>query len=202
MKDVGMASTFSVMMNHASEPLYTMALKKVQSFIRGRILETKIAGKIAASLCRCLVWARPEKGLPAFVPQACDIITDLLTDDTIAHENLIDEELKFNMLILSEVCFGNLITKGSYFDQISFVVREDSWPSFAAVFGADQEHSEEILANEEQGWSSGCVSFAKESPSFPDGHIFRRLSIQPPRPRCADQRKPSHSKLGQAGKYS
>jgi hypothetical protein len=29
-----------------------------QDFVSGRILETKIAGKIAASLCRCLVKAR------------------------------------------------------------------------------------------------------------------------------------------------
>ena len=39
-----------------------MALKKVQEFVSGRILETKIAGKIAASLCRCLVKARLDSG--------------------------------------------------------------------------------------------------------------------------------------------
>ena len=82
---------------------YNLALKKVQSFVKGRILETKIAGRIAASLCRCLVRARPEKGLAAFVPDACRIITELLTEDMINHEDLIDEELKFNMHVLSEV---------------------------------------------------------------------------------------------------
>ena len=52
MKDVGMHSTFNVMLIHSSEAMYNAALKKVQSFVKGRILETKIAGKIAASLCR------------------------------------------------------------------------------------------------------------------------------------------------------
>ena len=74
---------------------------KVQKFIRGRILETKIAGKIAASLIRCLIKARPNKGLPAFLPAAMDIVDNLLTDEM--NEKLIDEELKFNLLIMSEV---------------------------------------------------------------------------------------------------
>ena len=103
MKDIGMASTFNVILIHSSEALYNLALKKVQSFVKGRILETKIAGRIAASLCRCLARARPEKGLAAFVPDACRIITELLTEDMINHEDLIDEELKFNMHVLSEV---------------------------------------------------------------------------------------------------
>ena len=98
-----MASTFNVILIHSSEALYNLALKKVQSFVKGRILETKIAGRIAASLCRCLVRARPAKGLAAFVPDACEIISDLLTEDMINHEDLIDEELKFNMHVLSEV---------------------------------------------------------------------------------------------------
>lgn len=105
MKDVGMASTFNVILIHSEVAIYELALKKVQSFVKGRILETKIAGRIAASLCRCLVRARPEKGLPAFVPNACAIISELLTEDMINHEDLIDEELKFNLHILAEVFF-------------------------------------------------------------------------------------------------
>ena len=103
MKDVGMASTFNVILIHSSEAIFDVALKKVQNFVKGRILETKIAGKITASLCRCLVRARPEKALKAFVPHACGIINDLLTEDMINQEQLIDDELKFNMQILAEV---------------------------------------------------------------------------------------------------
>jgi proteasome activator subunit 4 len=102
MKDIGMASTFNAILIHSSEALYMLALRKVQGFIKGRILETKIAGRIASSLCRCLVKARPDKGLPAFVPNACDVINDLLKENGDQDERL-DEELKFNMLILSEV---------------------------------------------------------------------------------------------------
>ena len=42
----------------AAAEIYDAALKKMQSFVSGRILETKIAGKIAASLCRCFVKVR------------------------------------------------------------------------------------------------------------------------------------------------
>ena len=52
-----------------------------------------MAGKIAASLCRCLVKIKPEIGVSAFVPHACDIIDDLLTEDMIDQQQLIDEEL-------------------------------------------------------------------------------------------------------------
>ena len=46
---------------------------------------------------------KPEIGVSAFVPHACDIIDDLLTEDMIEQQQLIDEELKFNMHILAEV---------------------------------------------------------------------------------------------------
>ena len=92
-----------MILTHCEESIYDLAVKKVQSFVKGRILETKIAGKIAASLCRCLVRARPEKGLQAFVPNASEIISDLLTEEMIKDEEVIDEELKFNMHILAEV---------------------------------------------------------------------------------------------------
>ena len=105
MKDVGMASTFSTMLIHSSESIYKVALRKVQNFVKGRILETKLSGKIAASLCRCLVKIKPEIGVKVFVSHACDVVGELLTEDMINQEQLIDEELKFNMHILAEVSF-------------------------------------------------------------------------------------------------
>eukprot|EP00095_Tigriopus_kingsejongensis_P000186 maker-scaffold41_size498431-snap-gene-0.12 protein:Tk00186 transcript:maker-scaffold41_size498431-snap-gene-0.12-mRNA-1 annotation:"proteasome activator complex subunit 4" len=101
MKDVGLASTFSTILFQSSEAIYDMALKKVHSFVNGRILETKVAGKMTSSLCRALCKVRPEKGLKAFVPTAIKSITNLLTDHTQTDETL-DDELKFNMLILAE----------------------------------------------------------------------------------------------------
>ena len=45
---------------------------------------------------------RPERGMKVFVPQSCAVI-DRLSKDGIGKNEKIDEELKFNILILSEV---------------------------------------------------------------------------------------------------
>ena len=53
MRDIGMGSTFNSILNQCSAQVFEVALKKTSEFVRGRILETKISGKIAAGLCRC-----------------------------------------------------------------------------------------------------------------------------------------------------
>ena len=103
MKDIGLSSTFNSILKQCSSSLYDVALKKVKNFVSGRILETKIAGRIAASLCRCLVRVNPKKGLAAFIPKACSVLDDLIQDDTVKDEDKLDDEIKFNMLIISEV---------------------------------------------------------------------------------------------------
>ena len=102
MKDSGMAYTFSACLDNSSLKIYELALKKVKNFISGRILETRIAGKIAASLCRVLCKIRPEKGLAAFLPVALRKISSLIKEETSKDQNL-DNELMFNLLIMSEV---------------------------------------------------------------------------------------------------
>jgi hypothetical protein len=47
---------------------------------------------------------RPERGLKAFVPQACQVI-DTLIKDGAGKAVKTDEELKFNILVLAEVRF-------------------------------------------------------------------------------------------------
>ena len=102
-KNTGMASTFSAIITQASTPIQDIALKKVQKFIHGRILEIKVSGKIAASLCRCLVRVSPAKSLKAFVPAAIRTIEDHLANSSIEKDEILDEEVKFNLLLLSEV---------------------------------------------------------------------------------------------------
>ncbi len=74
MKNAGLASTLNTILMQSSEPLYDLAARKIRSFVSGRILEWRVAGKIAASLCRCLVKVRPVKGLAMLLPMVCDTI--------------------------------------------------------------------------------------------------------------------------------
>ena len=53
---------------------YKVASRKIHSFISGRILETKVSGRMAASLAKCVVLARPERGLQTFLPNIVDEI--------------------------------------------------------------------------------------------------------------------------------
>ena len=74
MKNVGLASTLNAILMQSSEPLFDLTARKIRDFVTGRILEWRVAGKIAASLCRCVVKVRPNKGLAMFLPTVCDSI--------------------------------------------------------------------------------------------------------------------------------
>ena len=124
MKNSGMASTFSSIITHASTPIQNLALRKVEKFINGKILEIKVSGKIAASLCRCLVRVIPAKSLKAFVPNAIRTIEDHFANGSIEKDEILDEEVKFNLLLLSECvrCVGTFLLP--YLDDIKNVLRK------------------------------------------------------------------------------
>ncbi len=124
MKDIGLSSTFNSILKQSSASLYDLALNKVKKFVSGRILETKIAGRIAASLCRCLVKAKPEKGLAAFIPKSVEILDDLVQVEAITDETKLDDEIKFNMLILSECVRGHGKHLVPYVDDIKKILRK------------------------------------------------------------------------------
>ena len=102
MKDVGMASTFSAILMQCSEKLYDVALKKVSSWLNGKIMEWKVSGKIAASLSRCVTKIRPEKGLAKLMPMILGALDKSLTDGVKDEDNLSDE-VKFLLMVLSEI---------------------------------------------------------------------------------------------------
>ena len=102
MKDVGMASTFSAILMQCSESLYDVALKKVTTWVAGKIMEWKVSGKIAASLCRCLTKIRPEKGLAHLMPVILRSLDDIVTE-SLSDEDCLNDELKFLLLLLSEI---------------------------------------------------------------------------------------------------
>ena len=102
MKDVGMASTFSAILMQCSEKLYDVALRKVCSWVSGKIMEWKVSGKIAASLCRCLTKIRPEKGLAQLMPVVLNSLDDTLKEGITEEDNL-NDEIKFLLMVLSEI---------------------------------------------------------------------------------------------------
>lgn len=124
MTDAGMASTFVVILEQCSPALFEVALKKVHGFISGRIMETKVSGKIAAGLCRSLCRVNPVKALPVFLPEAIANLNRLIKDTTLKEERL-DNELMFNLLIMAEVV--KTVFKGFTCLLSTISVHSDPW---------------------------------------------------------------------------
>lgn len=92
------------LLTQCSPQIYLSALKKMYNFVTSRILETKVSGRLIAIACQGFVRANPKEAMKIFMPHLCDTVLRLLTEneDSLKDERL-DNELAYNMLILSEV---------------------------------------------------------------------------------------------------
>lgn len=80
-----------------------IALRKLYTFVTERILETKVAGRYLASICRQFSVVNPEETLKCLAPHLCNTIMSLTESPDIQKEESVDRELLYSMLILSEV---------------------------------------------------------------------------------------------------
>lgn len=81
-----------------------VALKKMFNFVSEKIMEIHISGKMVAVACHCFARVNPKETLKVFVPYLCERINKLLNENPhIEKEENIDDELLYNLLILSEV---------------------------------------------------------------------------------------------------
>lgn len=81
-------------------------MKKLHTFATERILETKVAGHFIASLCRVFARVNPEETLKVLVPHLCSTILTLTESEDVQKEEILGDELLYNLLILSEVVDG------------------------------------------------------------------------------------------------
>ncbi|XP_071961962.1 proteasome activator complex subunit 4-like [Antedon mediterranea] len=101
--EVGLASTFSTMLNQCSPQIYQVALDKLFRYMSSRVFETKVAGKMLASLCRSTVKVNPTKALSKFIPHCSRIVLSLTSSEEVQNEVELDNELLFNLQVLSEI---------------------------------------------------------------------------------------------------
>lgn len=67
-------------------------------------MEVHVSGKMVAIGCHCFAKVNPKETLKLFLPYLCDRIQDLLNENpNIEKEEHIDDELLYNLLMLSEV---------------------------------------------------------------------------------------------------
>ncbi|KAH8027892.1 hypothetical protein HPB51_011122 [Rhipicephalus microplus] len=101
--EVGLSSTFSSILTQCSPDIFRAALEKLHSFVSNRILETRVSGRYVANLCRCMARVNPNLALATFVPHFTKLVMALTKSDEVATEELLDDELLFHLLLLSEI---------------------------------------------------------------------------------------------------
>lgn len=106
------ASTCFSILNQTSLPIFNTALQKLHTFVTSHILETKVAGRFIASMCGAFTRVRPEVTQRLLLPHLCDSILTLTESIDLKKEEILDNELLYNMLILSESvnCHGAEVT--------------------------------------------------------------------------------------------
>ena len=94
--------TFYHILVRCSPEIYAAALAKVKAYTCGNILETKVAGPIIASLVESLSRVNQKKSFAAFLPSALSVIKGRLgADSQLTNQHDVDDEIKFNLLVLS-----------------------------------------------------------------------------------------------------
>ncbi|KAF5308174.1 hypothetical protein FQR65_LT06354 [Abscondita terminalis] len=100
-------SVITALLYQCSPEIYSAALKKFHAFATNRILELKVSGKLVAILCACFAKTNPKETLKMFLPDLCGTIERLLGDnDDIIKEEQLNDELLYNLLLLSEILDG------------------------------------------------------------------------------------------------
>lgn len=79
-------------------------MRKLYQFVTEHILETKVSGHMLAVMVRSFTRVNPEETLKLFVPYLYGRINELLGEnDDMQNEEHLDNELMYNICIMSEV---------------------------------------------------------------------------------------------------
>ncbi|KAG8223216.1 hypothetical protein J437_LFUL003567 [Ladona fulva] len=111
MAEGALESICSIVLVQTSPSIFKAALSKLYSFLTGRILETRVAGHFAATLCLAFTKVNPKETLKTLLPYLMMTIMSLTESEEIYKEEILDNELLFNILLLSEVvnCYGDAL---------------------------------------------------------------------------------------------
>jgi len=101
--NMGIVSCFDSVLHQADEKIQISAINKLESYLKGRILEPKIAGKIASGMIRTCAKISPQKVLPIFLPHVCSVLKICFSDTDLTSDQSLGDEIMFNMVLLSDL---------------------------------------------------------------------------------------------------
>ena len=101
--NIGIVTCFDSILHQADDDIKNLATAKLEDFLRGRILEPKVAGKIASGMCRTCAKISPQEILASFVPRTCSTLLDALAETDLQSDLYLGDEIMFNLLLLSDL---------------------------------------------------------------------------------------------------
>ncbi|XP_057375631.1 proteasome activator complex subunit 4-like [Daphnia carinata] len=109
--EVGLSSTIASLAMQCSGDIFDVALGKLYSFVGGRAFEPHVAGKFAAHIVGSVAKVNTAKVLQTFLPSLLKSLESTLASDDILVEERQEDELMFNLLLLSELmrCPGTFL---------------------------------------------------------------------------------------------
>lgn len=87
----------------ASFEIQQAALNRLYSYVTRNIFDTKTRGKAIATLCLACARAIPKETLAKFVPHFGRLILALTENEEVFQESILDDELLFSLLLMSEI---------------------------------------------------------------------------------------------------
>ena len=110
----GIVSCLHSILHQSDELIMNTAIRKMESWLRGRIMEPKISGKIASGMLRTVASLAPNKVLPLFLPRIVSVLQSSLGDVDHKSDKYLGDEIMFNMLLLTDL----LLMQGDDLKQI------------------------------------------------------------------------------------
>jgi len=101
--NMGIVSCFDSVLHQADEKIQISAINKLERYLKGRIFEPKIAGKIASGMIRTCAKISPHKVLPIFLPHVCSVLKICFSDTDLTSDQSLGDEIMFNLVLLSDL---------------------------------------------------------------------------------------------------
>lgn len=108
--ETAISSASTAVLMQSSFKIFKQALRKFKSFATESTFETNVSGSMVGVLLRVFARVNPEATLSAFLPQLCEELLELLSDDALKDDNP-SRDILYRLVLLGYVveCDGSVM---------------------------------------------------------------------------------------------
>lgn len=103
MIELSLYSICSILLYRCSTNIFQAALHKLRMFVTEKVLETRISGPLAASLCRSFARVNGRETLKALLPTLSQTIIEIMEESDVPKEENLDDRLLYAMLLVANL---------------------------------------------------------------------------------------------------